>query len=137
MMPPLQYALKIANAAGVITHEFHRWLQRLAQNNGIDNDMLRDSAGLSVIGNATDETGDPGDITGTANQVLRVSPDGTSLGFGQVNLASNAAITGSLPVDYLNGGEGADATTFWRGDGVWARPEEHDDARDIESREQR
>jgi hypothetical protein len=137
MMPPLQYAIKVAAAAGVITSEFRRWLERLAGPNGIDNDMLRDSEGLSVIGNATDETGDPGDITGTANQVLRVAPDGQSLGFGAVNLSAAAATTGSLLVERLNGGEGASESTFWRGDGQWASVETEDDARSREAQENR
>lgn len=52
-------------------------------DNAITDAKLRDSAGLSVIGRATNTTGDPADITaGTDAHVLRRS--GTSLGFGQV-----------------------------------------------------
>jgi hypothetical protein len=52
-------------------------------DNAITDAKLRDSAGLSVIGRATNTTGDPADITaGTDAHVLRRS--GTTLGFGQV-----------------------------------------------------
>lgn len=75
--------------------------------NAVDNSELRQSAGLSVIGRSANSTGDVADITAASDgQVLRRS--GTAIGFGQVNLGSANAITGTLPVG--NGGTGA--TTF-------------------------
>ncbi|MCB9894503.1 MAG: hypothetical protein H6839_08640 [Planctomycetes bacterium] len=73
-------------------------------NNAVTDAKLRDSAGLSVIGRSANSTGDPADVTaGTDHQVLRRS--GTSIGFGAVNIAQSAAVTGSLAI--ANGGTGA------------------------------
>jgi hypothetical protein len=60
---------------------------------------LRNSAGLSVVGRTASTTGDPADIAGTADQVLRVNTGGTALGFGTIatgGLASNAVTNAKL-----------------------------------------
>jgi hypothetical protein len=72
-------------------------------DNAVTDAKLRDSAALSVIGRATNTSGDPADIAaGTDHQVLRRS--GTAVGFGAVALDQAAAISGTLPV--ANGGTG-------------------------------
>jgi hypothetical protein len=68
--------------------------------NGITDTLLRQSAGLSVIGRSGNTTGNVADVTAaTDNQVLRRS--GTSIGFGAINLASTDAVTGDLPFSNL------------------------------------
>lgn len=70
----------------------------------VTNAKLRNSAGLSVIGRSANTTGDPADITaGSDHQVLRRS--GATIGFGAVNLAQSAAVTGILQPG--NGGTGS------------------------------
>jgi hypothetical protein len=71
--------------------------------------MLRQSAGLSVIGRSANSTGNVADITAANDgQVLRRS--GTSVGFGAVNLGLTDAVTGALTV--TNGGTGATTLTL-------------------------
>lgn len=65
-------------------------------NNVVTDAKLRQSAGLSVVGNSSNSTGNVADITaGSDGNVLRRS--GTSVGFGAINLASSNAVTGLLP----------------------------------------
>jgi hypothetical protein len=83
-------------------------------DNAVTNAKLRDSAGLSVIGRGANSTGDPADIVaGTNKQVLR--REGSTLAFGAVDLSSNQAVTGTLPVN--QGGTGI--TSFGTGVATW------------------
>ena len=76
--------------------------------NAVTDAKFRQSAGLSVVGRSANSTGNVADITAASdNQVLRRS--GTAIGFGAINLASTAAVTGTLPV--ANGGTGAASLT--------------------------
>lgn len=43
---------------------------------------------------------------------------GVAPGWGKIDLTTH--VTGDLPVTNLDGGAGASATTYWRGDGTWA-----------------
>ena len=72
-------------------------------DDAVTNDKLRESAALSVIGNATNATANPADIVASDDgQVLRRST--TSIGFGALALNNANAVTGALPFD--NGGTG-------------------------------
>lgn len=74
----------------------------------ISNAKIRDGAALSVIGRASNSSGDVADIAaGTDKQVLRRS--GTSIGFGAVDLTSSDAVSGALPI--ANGGTGQTTQT--------------------------
>jgi hypothetical protein len=65
---------------------------------------LTQGSALSVLGVAGNATADHASIAaGSDHQVFRRS--GTAVGFGQVNLAQSAAVTGTLPL--ANGGIGA------------------------------
>lgn len=73
-------------------------------NDGVTNAKLRESAALSVIGNATNATANPADIAAASDhQVMRRL--GTAIAFGSIDLSQSAAVTGTLAVG--NGGTGA------------------------------
>lgn len=71
------------------------------QPNVVGNTKLAQAPALSVKANPTNSTANSQDVTGTANQVMRVASDGASLGFGAVNIASSSAVTGLLPENNL------------------------------------
>lgn len=78
--------------------------------NQVSRANLAQGVARSVIGVTGNATANVADIQGTANQALIVNSAGTALAFGQVNLASSAAVTGTLPI--ANGGTG-DTGTVW------------------------
>lgn len=57
---------------------------------------FRQSSGLSVVGVSGTSTADVADITGTADQILRVAGAGASLGFGSIDLSKSAAVGSSI-----------------------------------------
>jgi hypothetical protein len=77
-------------------------------SNKVSDAMIRQSAGLSVIGRSANSTGNVADITAsTVDTVLRYS--GSTIGFGAINLSSTNAVTGTLAVGA--GGTGTSAIT--------------------------
>jgi len=68
---------------------------------------LAQGTARSVLAVAGNTTADYAPVQGTANQVLRIDSGGVALGFGALNVASTAAVTGALP--YTNGGTGLTA----------------------------
>lgn len=91
--------------AETIQNLFERIFSRLPDGS-VDTDSF---AHLNVGGD---------DFDATDQRVL--ANDGGAPGWRQVKL--NAGVSGNLPVGNLNGGSGASAATFWRGDGSWASP---------------
>lgn len=83
-------------------------INAIIANNAVSNAKFRQSTALTVVGRASNSTGNVADISAsTDNQVLRRS--GTALGFGAINLASSDAVSGAL--DETNGGTGQSSFT--------------------------
>lgn len=69
----------------------------------VTNSKIRQSAGLSVIGNSTNATADVADITAASDaQVFRRS--GSSIGFGAIDLSSTNAVSNRLAYANLTQG---------------------------------
>lgn len=73
--------------------------------NKVTSAMIRQSVALALVGNSTNATANVADITaGTDGNIMR--RNGTTLGFGSINLALTAAV-GSSILPLANGGTGA------------------------------
>ena len=74
-------------------------------NNVVSNAKFRQGAARSVVGVTGNAVSNVADISGTADQILRVNGAGNGLAFGAIDLSKSAAVgTSVLPV--ANGGTG-------------------------------
>lgn len=104
-------SLRTVAGTGDVTWSANSFATTISAN-AVTNAKFRQSVAVSVVGNATNATADVADITGTANQILRINGAGTALAFGSIDLAQTAAVgTSILPV--ANGGTGVATTTAY------------------------
>lgn len=80
-------------------------------NNAVSNAKFRQSAAVSVVGNATNATANVADISsGAANNILRADGTNTTIGFGSIDISAAGAVGASI-LGIPNGGTNNSAFT--------------------------
>jgi hypothetical protein len=64
--------------------------------NAVTSDKFRKSAAASVVGNPGKIPAEVTDITGSPNQILKVSENGETIGFGRIDLSAPESVIGIL-----------------------------------------
>jgi hypothetical protein len=90
-------------------------------NPGLDSEIALSGLGtglvISTAGNPSIYGGASGCSTRQFVTALNASGGTTCTALGAIDLGSD--VSGNLPVGNLDGGSGANSSTFWRGDGAW------------------